>query len=172
MPFLNDGYPEEWVQTLGALEKLDFTQIILGHGEPSPKSHLTFFRGYMTDLVAAVKKAAADGATLDEMKKKIADDLAPKYEKGMSKYPLGQYRDRIGLNVEMVYNKVVKKAVSSARWGPRAAPTSPAAYFTQVGQLRDHPQRRAAGGHALDVVEAVAEARRPVLPGRARPSAA
>ncbi|PYN17327.1 MAG: hypothetical protein DME05_05070, partial [Candidatus Rokuibacteriota bacterium] len=26
MPFLNDGYPEEWVQTLTALEKLDFTQ--------------------------------------------------------------------------------------------------------------------------------------------------
>ena len=28
MPFLNDGYPEDWVQTLGAVEKLDFTQII------------------------------------------------------------------------------------------------------------------------------------------------
>jgi glyoxylase-like metal-dependent hydrolase (beta-lactamase superfamily II) len=26
MPFLNDGYPEEWVQTLTALEKVDFTQ--------------------------------------------------------------------------------------------------------------------------------------------------
>src|SRR5881396_3365301 len=33
MPFLNDGYPEEWVQTLTALEKLDFTQIIPGHGD-------------------------------------------------------------------------------------------------------------------------------------------
>src|SRR6266566_1653908 len=32
-------------------------------------------------------------------------------------------------------------------------------------QLRDHPLGRAAGGHALDVVEAVAEARGPVLPG-------
>ena len=57
-----------------------------------------------------MKKAAAAARTLDDMKKKIADDLAPKYEKGMSKYPLGQYRDRIGLNVEMVYNKIVKKA--------------------------------------------------------------
>jgi hypothetical protein len=60
--------------------------------------------------VAAVKKAAADGATLDEMKTKVADQLAPKYEKGMSRYPVGQYRDRVGINIEMVHKKVVKKA--------------------------------------------------------------
>jgi cyclase len=110
MPFLNDGYPEEWAQTVGELEKLDVERVIVGHGEPAPKSHLTFFRSYMGDLVAAVKKEAAAGASLDDMKKKIAEDLAPKYEKGMSKYPIGQYRDRIGLNVEMAYNKTVKKS--------------------------------------------------------------
>jgi hypothetical protein len=49
------------------------------------------------------------GGTLDEMKKTIPDQLAPQYERGMSKYPLGQYRDRVGLNIEMVYQKVVKK---------------------------------------------------------------
>ena len=49
------------------------------------------------------------GATLEEMQKKIADQLAPKYEQAMSKYPLGRYRERIGQNVEMVYRKVVKK---------------------------------------------------------------
>ena len=89
MPFLNDGYPEEWAQTVAALEKLDIVQIIPGHGEPAPKAHLVFFRGYLTDLVAAVKTAAAGGATLDEMKTKVADQLAPKYEKGMSRYPVG-----------------------------------------------------------------------------------
>ena len=35
--------------------------------------------------------------------------VAPQYEAGMSKYPLGQYRDRIGVNIEAVYQKVVKK---------------------------------------------------------------
>jgi glyoxylase-like metal-dependent hydrolase (beta-lactamase superfamily II) len=109
MPFLNDGYPEEWVQTLTALEQVDFTHIIPGHGEVRPKEHLTFFRGYLVDLIATVKKAAADGATLDEMKKTIPDQLAPQYERSMSKYPLGQYRDRVGTNIEMVYQKVVKK---------------------------------------------------------------
>ena len=57
-----------------------------------------------------MKKAASDGATLDEIKAKLPDQLAPKYERGMSKYPLGQFRDRIGLNIEMVHKKVVQKA--------------------------------------------------------------
>jgi glyoxylase-like metal-dependent hydrolase (beta-lactamase superfamily II) len=109
MPFLNDGYPEDWVRTLDALDKLDFTHMMMGHGDVATKSHLAFFRGYLTDLLAAVKKADADGATLDEMKKTLSDQLAPKYERGMSKYPIGQYRDRVGLNVEMVYRKVLKK---------------------------------------------------------------
>jgi hypothetical protein len=56
-----------------------------------------------------VKQAAAAGASLEEMQKKLADDLAPKYEQGMSKYPLGRYRDRVGANIETVYQKVVKK---------------------------------------------------------------
>jgi cyclase len=109
MPFMNDGYPEDWIQTLTALEQYDFTHIIPGHGEVIPKAHLAFFRGYIMDLIAAVKKAAADGASLDEMKKVLGDQLAPKYEQGMSKYPLGRYRDSVGLNVEMVYQKAVKK---------------------------------------------------------------
>ena len=110
MPFLGDGYPEEWVQTLTALEKYDFTHIIPGHGEVLPKEHLVFYRGYLTDLIAAVKQAAAAGASLDEMQKALGDQLAAKYEQAMSKYPLGRYRDRVGQNVEMVYQKVVKKA--------------------------------------------------------------
>jgi cyclase len=110
MPFLNDGYPEEWVQTLTALEKVDFTHMILGHGEVATKEHLTFFKGYLTDLIAAVKKAATDGGTLEEMQKVIPDQLATKYERGMSKYPLGRYRDRVGGNIEMVHKKVIQKA--------------------------------------------------------------
>jgi cyclase len=109
MPFMNDGYPEDWIQTLTALEQYDFTQIIPGHGAVLPKAHLAFFRGYLMDLIAAVKKAASDGASLDEMKKGLSDQLASKYEQGMSKYPSGRYRDSVGMNVEMVYQKVVKK---------------------------------------------------------------
>jgi len=107
MPFMNDGYPEDWIATLNALERFDFTRIIPGHGEVAPREHLAFFRGYLGDLIAAVRQAAADGAGLAEMKQGVADRLAPKYEHAMSKYPLGQYRDRVGINIEVVYRKVV-----------------------------------------------------------------
>ena len=110
MPFMNDGYPEDWIHTLTALEKLDFTSIVPGHGDVRPKSQLGFFRGYFVDLIAAVKKASAGGATLAEMQTKVGDELASKYEAGMSKYPVGRYRDRVGQNVEMIYKKVVQKA--------------------------------------------------------------
>ena len=107
MPYMNDGYPEEWVQTLDALEQFDFSRIIPGHGEVLSKDRLAFFRGYLADLVSAVKQAAGEGATLEEMKKTLPDRLAARYEAGMSKYPLGRYRDRIALNIEMAYRKAV-----------------------------------------------------------------
>jgi len=109
MPFLNDGYPEDWVRTMDALGKLDFNHMILGHGEVATKAHLAFFRGYLADLVDAVKKAAAAGASLDDIKQSVANQLASKYEAGMSRYPVGRYRDRVGVNIEAVYNKTVKK---------------------------------------------------------------
>jgi len=41
------------------------------------------------------------------MKKTLPDQLAGKYETGMSKYPLGQYRDRISANIEVAYRKMI-----------------------------------------------------------------
>ena len=109
MPFLNDGYPEDWVKTLDALERFQFDRIIPGHGDVVPRDQLAFFRGYLSDLISGVKAAAKEGASLDEMKKTLAERLAPKYESRMSKHPLGQYRDRIGGNIELVYKKAVQK---------------------------------------------------------------
>ncbi len=109
MPYMNDGFPEDWVRTLDALEQFDFTKIIPGHGGVMPKEHIAFFRGYMADLIAAIKAAHADGASLDEMKRTLPDRLAVKYEQGMSKHPLGRYRDRIVGNIEVAYGKVVPK---------------------------------------------------------------
>src|ERR1044071_8807776 len=48
------------------------------------------------------------------------------------------------------------------------SPCPPAPDRTELRQLRNDPARPLARGHALDIVEAVAEARRPVLPRRPR----
>ena len=110
MPFLGDGYPEEWIQTLQALEQVDFTHIIPGHGDVVTRERVAFLRAYLTDLIAAVQQAAAAGASLEEMTPVVADQLAPTYEQGMTKYPMGQYRDRIGTNIEAVYRKAVHQS--------------------------------------------------------------
>ena len=55
------------------------------------------------------KGGSFDGDIVHDMKQTVANQLAPKYEAGMSKYPLGRYRDRVGVNIEAVYNKSVKK---------------------------------------------------------------
>ncbi|HEX7811568.1 MAG TPA: MBL fold metallo-hydrolase [Burkholderiales bacterium] len=106
MPYMNDGFPEDWVRTLDNLGNYDFDHIIPGHGGVAGRENLAFFRGYMADLVDAVRSAHAAGASLEEAKKTLPEQLAGKYEKGMSKYTLGQYRDRIGGNIEVAWRKV------------------------------------------------------------------
>ncbi|MBI2467320.1 MAG: MBL fold metallo-hydrolase [Candidatus Rokubacteria bacterium] len=106
-PFMGDGYPEDWGSTLARLEQLDFTQMAMGHGEPSGKDWLRTFRGYVEDLVEAVRREAAAGATLEEVKQRVPDQLAPKYEQPFSRY--GSYRPwRTGIltNIERTYAAV------------------------------------------------------------------
>ncbi|MBM3222269.1 MAG: hypothetical protein FJZ47_00475 [Candidatus Tectomicrobia bacterium] len=91
------------------LDQLDFCCVMAAESKTA-KDELFELKPVADGIYAAVKQAAAAGASLEEMQKKLADDLAPKYEQGMSKYPLGRYRDRVGLNIEMVYKKVVQKS--------------------------------------------------------------
>jgi glyoxylase-like metal-dependent hydrolase (beta-lactamase superfamily II) len=106
-PYMGDGYPEEWVTTLDRLAELDFTHIIMGHGEPAGRDWLQVFRGYVHDMVEAVREEAAAGRSLDEVKQRVTDTLAPVYEKPFSVY--GEYRPwRTGLaaNIERTYPMV------------------------------------------------------------------
>ena len=106
-PFMGDGYPEDWAGTLDRLAQLDFTHIIMGHGDVADRDWLRVFRGYVGDMVAAVREEAATGATLDEVKQRVTTKLAPVYEKPFSAY--GDYRPwRAGLaaNVERTFAMV------------------------------------------------------------------
>ena len=79
----------------------------MGHGEPASRDWLRTFRGYIHDMVEAVREEAARGATLEETKHRVTDKLAPTYEKPFSTY--GDYRPwRAGLllNIERTYATV------------------------------------------------------------------
>src|SRR5205823_8296908 len=73
----------------------------------SGRDWLRTFRGYVHDMVEAVRREAAAGATLDEVKQRVTTALAPTYEKAFSAY--GEYRPwRAGLagNVERTFAMV------------------------------------------------------------------
>ena len=106
-PYMGDGYPEDWAGTLDRLAQLDFTHIIMGHGEVADRDWLRTFRGYVSDMVEAVRREVATGATLDEVKQRVTATLAPTYEKPFSLY--GEYRPwRAGLaaNIERTFGMV------------------------------------------------------------------
>jgi glyoxylase-like metal-dependent hydrolase (beta-lactamase superfamily II) len=106
-PFMGDGYPEEWVATLDRLAELDFTHMIMGHGDVTGRDWLRTFRSYVHDMVEAVRAEAATGATLDQVKEKVTARLAPTYEKAFATY--AHYRPwRQGLlgNIERTFPMV------------------------------------------------------------------
>jgi glyoxylase-like metal-dependent hydrolase (beta-lactamase superfamily II) len=106
-PYMGDGYPEDWVTTLDRLAQLDFTHIIMGHGDPAGRDWLRTFRAYIHDMVESVREQVAIGATLDEVKQRVPPKLAPTYEEAFSTY--GDYRPwRQGLlaNIERTYSIV------------------------------------------------------------------
>src|SRR6266704_2255412 len=139
-PFMGDGYPEDWVTTLDRLAQLDFTHIIMGHGDVAGRDWLQTFRGYVHDMVDAVRAEVAAGATLEEAQQRVPERLALVYEKPFSLY--GHYRPwRQGLraNIERTYTMVSE-----------AGPRHPRAGSARVGRpapVRDRrpPARRCDG---------------------------
>jgi len=106
-PYMGDGYPEDWAGTLDRLARLDFTHIIMGHGAVAGRDWLETFRGYVGDMVDAVRHEVVAGATLDQVKERLPAVLGPVYEKPFSAY--GDYRPwRLGLlgNIERTYAMV------------------------------------------------------------------
>jgi len=106
-PYMGDGYPEDWVGTLDRLAQLDFTHIVMGHGDVVGREWLRTFRAYVHDMVEAVRQEVATGATLDQVKQRVTARLAPVHEKAFFQY--NDYRPwRTGLlgNIERTYAMV------------------------------------------------------------------
>jgi glyoxylase-like metal-dependent hydrolase (beta-lactamase superfamily II) len=106
-PFMGDGYPEDWVGTLDRLAQLDFTHIIMGHGDVVGRDWLKFFRGYVHDLVEAVRREAVAGASLDQTRTRVIEALAPTYEKALSGVEnYRPWRERVVGNIERTFAMV------------------------------------------------------------------
>src|SRR5262249_38602964 len=72
LPYMGDGFPDEWPATLRALEALEFDRVIPGHGSiQEGKSVLAQFRGYIEEVTEKVARGVERGQPLDELKKTV-----------------------------------------------------------------------------------------------------
>jgi cyclase len=70
--YMGDAFFDEWITSLEALKKLDFTLVLPGHGRPfRDKETITAFQSYLKDLTAQVAKLRAQGVTPEEAAKQV-----------------------------------------------------------------------------------------------------
>jgi glyoxylase-like metal-dependent hydrolase (beta-lactamase superfamily II) len=75
LPYMGDGFPDEWPATLRALEALEFDRVIPGHGSiQEGKSVLAQFRGYVEEITDRVSRGVERGQTLDDLVKTNTPD--------------------------------------------------------------------------------------------------
>lgn len=72
LPYMGDGFPDEWPATLRALEALEFDRVIPGHGAVQEgKLVLAEFRAYVEELTEKVSRGVERGQPVDELRKVI-----------------------------------------------------------------------------------------------------
>ena len=95
-----DFWPDEWIRSLKEIEKMDFDYVVSGHGpanQPAidPASVVKEQRGYLEDLMAAVKKAMDGGMhSPDALQKTVK---LPKYKHWRS------YDKWLPMNIERIW---------------------------------------------------------------------
>jgi cyclase len=87
-PFMADSYPYDWIETLNVAEKLDFTQVIGGHGDVMQgKQKFELWKQYFGDLLSQTAEAYSQGATEDEAVKQVSASLIGKYGTQFPEFP-------------------------------------------------------------------------------------
>jgi cyclase len=72
LAYMGDAQFDEWVATLEALKKLDFTVDLPGHGAPfKDKNLITAFQNYLSDLTKQVAALRRQGLSADESAQKV-----------------------------------------------------------------------------------------------------
>ena len=102
-PYMGDSYPFDWIQTLDAAEKLDFDQVIGGHGNVMRgKERFDLWKHYFRDLLDEAAQAYARGASLEDAEKGISKTLIAKYS---DKFDPGFPKSVIG-NIAKAYQVI------------------------------------------------------------------
>jgi len=102
-PYMGDSYPFDWIQTLDAAEKLDFDQVIAGHGDVMHgKQRFDLWKQYFRDLLDETAQAYVRGAALENTEKEVSKILIAKY---VDKFDSGFSQGVIG-NIAKAYQVI------------------------------------------------------------------
>jgi glyoxylase-like metal-dependent hydrolase (beta-lactamase superfamily II) len=70
--YMGDAFFDEWISTLDAVKKLDFTLVLPGHGRPfRDKGQITAFQSYLKDVTAQVATLRKQGVMPDDAAKRV-----------------------------------------------------------------------------------------------------
>jgi cyclase len=70
--YMGDAFFDEWIATLEAVKKLDFTLVLPSHGRPfRDKGLITAFQSYLRDVTAGVADLRKQGLTPEEAAKRV-----------------------------------------------------------------------------------------------------
>jgi glyoxylase-like metal-dependent hydrolase (beta-lactamase superfamily II) len=92
-----DAYIEDWIESLRAVEAIDFDVLVPGHGPLGRKEHVRMFRDYLEKLRNEVLRFAREGKSVDEVKQLVK---MPGYVNWTN------YEQWLPLNVEGMYRHV------------------------------------------------------------------
>src|SRR5262249_14823456 len=100
------SYPYEWIQTLDIAEKLDFDQVLGGHGDVMKnKEKFELWKEYFGDLMDQTAQVYSQGATVGEGEKKVSQWLVGKYATKVDP----AFSQSVGANVVKAYQVVAQR---------------------------------------------------------------
>jgi hypothetical protein len=73
-PFVGDGYPLDWPNTLLHVAQFDFAHILGGHGPVSPRARVYGMANYIEELTEAVVRAKRAGKSQQQVEAEVTPD--------------------------------------------------------------------------------------------------
>jgi cyclase len=74
LPYIGDGYPNDWPATLAGLGMRDFDKFLGGHAGVQSKTRLYQMRDYLEELATRIQPAKNSGTPLTEVQKTLTPD--------------------------------------------------------------------------------------------------
>jgi glyoxylase-like metal-dependent hydrolase (beta-lactamase superfamily II) len=72
VPYMGDGFFDEWVATIDAVKKLDFNVVLPGHGAAiTDRATVDAFQGYLRDLTAQAVGLRKTGLTAEQAAERV-----------------------------------------------------------------------------------------------------